>query len=138
MGTRADFYAGRGAAAEWLGSIAWDGSPGEVGKQLPFQIAAESDWRASVAIFLAGREDGTMPEDGWPWPWNDSGLTDYVYAFDDGRVWAFGEVWFDPTQPEPEPRGWAPSVVFPDMKAIQKIAWGKRSGVMVLGQEPSP
>ena len=27
MGTRADFYIGRGATAEWIGSIAWDGYP---------------------------------------------------------------------------------------------------------------
>lgn len=27
MGTRADFYIGRGENAEWLGSIAWDGDP---------------------------------------------------------------------------------------------------------------
>lgn len=26
MGTRADFYSGRGKTAEWLGSIAWDGT----------------------------------------------------------------------------------------------------------------
>ena len=25
MGTRADFYLGEGSAAEWLGSVAWDG-----------------------------------------------------------------------------------------------------------------
>lgn len=27
MGTRADFYVGRGPEAEYLGSIAWDGHP---------------------------------------------------------------------------------------------------------------
>jgi hypothetical protein len=27
MGTRADFYVGRGETAEYLGSIAWDGYP---------------------------------------------------------------------------------------------------------------
>ena len=27
MGTRADFYVGRGESAEWLGSVAWDGNP---------------------------------------------------------------------------------------------------------------
>ena len=27
MGTRADFYVGRGDAAEWIGSIAYDGYP---------------------------------------------------------------------------------------------------------------
>jgi hypothetical protein len=30
MGTRADFYIGRGTEAEWLGSVAWDGYPGGV------------------------------------------------------------------------------------------------------------
>jgi hypothetical protein len=27
MGTRADFYIGRGESAEWVGSVAWDGQP---------------------------------------------------------------------------------------------------------------
>jgi hypothetical protein len=27
MGTRADFYVGRGKDAEWLGSVAFDGYP---------------------------------------------------------------------------------------------------------------
>lgn len=27
MSTRADFYVGRGAEAEWIGSISWDGYP---------------------------------------------------------------------------------------------------------------
>ncbi len=27
MGTRADFYTGRGQTAQWLGSIAWGGYP---------------------------------------------------------------------------------------------------------------
>jgi hypothetical protein len=34
MGTRADFYVGRGETAEWLGSIAWDGNPGGAGLAL--------------------------------------------------------------------------------------------------------
>lgn len=84
MGTRADFYLGRGADAEWLGSIAWDGYPSGVREVLAAK--SEKDFRSALAS-LATREDWTSPELGWPWPWKDSCTTDFAYAFDDGRAW---------------------------------------------------
>lgn len=38
MGTRADFYVGTGANAEWLGSIAYDGHPDTIYKVLDLEI----------------------------------------------------------------------------------------------------
>jgi hypothetical protein len=76
MGTRADFYAGRGKDAEWLGSIAWDG------QDIPDEIRYAHDevmFRREVAEFLSGRDDSTVPEKGWPWPWNTSATTDCSY-----------------------------------------------------------
>ena len=35
MGTRADFYIGKGTDAEWLGSIAWNGYPDGIGRPDP-------------------------------------------------------------------------------------------------------
>jgi hypothetical protein len=40
MGTRADFYVGRGGQAEWLGSIAWDGYPSGIDKWV-FSVSTE-------------------------------------------------------------------------------------------------
>lgn len=134
MGTRADFYVGRGESAEWLGSIAWDGYPGGINKPL-LKADTEKKYRAAVVRFFADREDVTRPVDGWPWPWENSLTTDYAYAFDDGKVWAspFGHGWFDPLKDEPEddrPK----SAVFPNMKAGANVQiGGKRSGLIVIG-----
>lgn len=95
MGTRADFYVGRGPEAEWLGSIGYDGYPGGIGKEV-LESTSEEGFRAAVAKFFAECDHHTEPSQGWPWPWNDSHLTDYSYAFDGNEVWcsSFGKPWF--------------------------------------------
>ena len=134
MGTRADFYVGRGLQAEWLGSIAWDGYPEGLPIDL-FHQRDEADWRASVESFFQDREDVTRPAQGWPWPWPTSHTTDYSYAFDGGMVWAccFGHAWFDPNQKQPDDDSEDKLTIFPDMTARQKVTMGKRSGVIVVG-----
>jgi hypothetical protein len=131
MGTRADFYVGRGRNAEWLGSIAYDGRdsvPGGIVK-----AKSENKFRRKVAKFLAKRDDATFPEQGWPWPWNDSGTTDTAYAFDDGHVyWKTHAGWRDvgvyPTDAEPRVR-----LEWPDMSSRKNVTLGPRSGVIVVG-----
>jgi hypothetical protein len=153
MGTRADFYVGRGPAAEWLGSIAWDGYPAGIDSTV-FQAIDESDYRGLVSAFLR-REDGTTPDMGWPWPWDDSGTTDYAYAYDGGAIYgsSFGHEWFvvdlskinggeygdAQTDEEMEridsERGSIPKVTFPNMKDRANVTLGPRSGVIVFGGE---
>lgn len=136
MGTRADFYVGRGEQAEWLGSVAYDGYPSGIDEQL-LKCQSEQTFRKAVRALLAEREDRTLPEDGWPWPWEDSRTTDYAYAFDAGAVHAsyFGRPWFDATKEVDdvdELEGPAP--VFPDMsKGKQRERFGPHSGIMLLG-----
>ncbi len=131
MGTRADFYIGRGEQAEWLGSIAWDGYPDGLDAKL---LGAENEqaFRDEVKA-LAKRDDWTAPERGWPWPWDDSRTTDYAYAFDAGRVYAsgFGYKWFLASEQEPETEG-AKEAIFPNMKDRKNVTLGARSGVMIL------
>jgi hypothetical protein len=93
----------------------------------------EDDFRARVASLLAGRKDGTTPDMGWPWPWEDGRLTDYSYAFDAGKVWvsAFGHAWFDPADP-PEDVHAGGKVPFPDMTARRRVTLGDRSGLIVF------
>ena len=98
MGTRADFYIGRGEKAEWLGSIALDGYPDGDPEPL-LDVSDEAEFRQKVTDLISCGH-GTTPEQGWPWPWKDSGLTDYAYAFDAGIVWTtpFGRGWFKAEQ----------------------------------------
>lgn len=139
MGTRADFYAGKGKDAEWLGSIAWDGC--DTSDEID-AAKTEPEYREAVATFLASRDDATLPDQGWPWPWNNSGTTDCSYWFFDGRCWE--------SLGAPDryvPRGEMPEdedeqeafierfdrVEFPDMSARKNVTLGKRSGVIVVG-----
>jgi len=126
-----------------MGSIAWDGQP--EGRDYPgvdtflLSQTTEAAWRAVLGHWLAEREDATRPEQGWPWPWNDSGTTDYAYAFDGGKVWCsrFGSDWFDPFDaPEDfeqdEEGGVKKVAAFPDMTARKNVTYGRRSGVLVI------
>ena len=133
MGTRADFYVGRGKEAEWLGSIAYDGYPSGIDEAV-LKATTEADYRAEVTKFLAGEESATLPEQGWPWPWEDSRTTDYAYAFDGGKVYAsgFGGAWFVATEDEPEDEDGGKVAVFPDMSARKAVTMGKRSGLLVF------
>ena len=133
MGTRADFYVGRGESAEWLGSIAWDGYPNGIPDDI-HQSANEEMYREEVQAFLESREDATLPEQGWPWPWDDSQTTDYAYAFEKGWVYAvyFGHRWFCPQKGEEEPDVDGYEAIFPDMSDRKNVTLGPRSGLIVL------
>jgi hypothetical protein len=134
MGTRADFYVGRGEAAEWLGSIGWDGYPDGIDDAVKSATTLE-EFQSALQHFVASREDWTKPDDGWPWPWDNSRTTDYAYAFDGGKVWAscFGHEWFDATQKEPDGNdAGRKTAVFPDMSGRKNVTLGRRSGVIVI------
>lgn len=144
MGTRADFYVGRGADAEWIGSIGWDGYPDGVAESV-LSATTPDEFRAAVEVFFAARRDATRPADGWPWPWPNSHTTDYAYAIDDGRVHAscFGYEWFDPKAERSddecdESRSKGKVTVFPDMSAgAQRERLGAHSGVIAItGRTP--
>jgi|SRR6185436_803532 len=152
MGTRVDFYVGRGETAEWLGSYPFDGYPdgvfGDVrDNQEVFgpiergEPVAEGAWRSLVAGFLTENADrATLPEQGWPWPWETSATTDYAYAWDDGVIYGscFGHRWFTVN---PDAKNWGEdddersdkSAVFPDMTARKAVTYGPRSGLIVFG-----
>ncbi len=132
MGTRADFYLGRGKKATWLGSIAWDGHT----ESLPEVCNSTTKKEFLEAVKeLEKCDDWTDPEEqGWPWPWNDSRTTDYAYAFDRGKVWAscFGHEWQEAAAYDGEKDGREKVAIFPDMSARKNVTMGKRSGVMVV------
>lgn len=136
MGTRADFYIGRGMNAEWIGSIAYDGYP--EGKTEAARVAKdEASFRNAVAVLTAA-DDGTTPDMGWPWPWENSGTTDYAYALEGSRVWAscFGSAWFKADEPKPDESSASTGakMPFPDMSGKKNSAplGDMRSGVMLF------
>ena len=57
MGTRADFYIGRGQDAEWLGSVAWDGYEWEADDSDLMQAKTADEFRAAVAAIEAERDE---------------------------------------------------------------------------------
>lgn len=149
MGTRADFYVGRGPEAEWLGSISWDGYPAGVDDAVFFP-STETEYRAAVSTFLASRDDRTLPTEPWPWPWDDSATTDYAYAYENGKVYAssFGHAWFEvkpneenggePLDEDDESISQDKVAVFPDMSA-RRGSWANvmgKSGLLVVSTTP--
>jgi hypothetical protein len=159
MGTRADFYIGRGKDAKWVGSIAWDGYPDGIclttdkqmldmpgvfeSEEFPkrkhlFHSKTEKVFLSRLEQFFKNRKDVTRPESGWPWPWNDSHTTDYAYAFDPKTktVWAtFGTNWFKASGKEPdyENRSNSNNVEFPDMSKVKNVTLGAGSGLIIIG-----
>jgi hypothetical protein len=137
MGTRADFYLGRGKDAEWLGSIAWDGYPEAIDCVI-LQAGTKPEYLAAVKAFLAGRDDSTLPADGWPWPWEDSNTTDCAYAFDSEKVWVswFGRDWYLAADPAPVEDKNEPYrrhyQEFPNMRDKMNVRLDKGSGLIVM------
>jgi len=132
MGTRADFYVGVGKPAEWLGSIAWDGYPDGIDEAV---LAAKNpeEFRAAVNHFLSDRRDATLPNQGWPWPWDDSHTTDYAYRFVDGKVESlcFGQLIIGADE-DGDAIYSEESQEFPNMAAVKNITLGERSGVIIF------
>lgn len=146
MGTRADFYVGTGKEAQWLGSIAFDGynidqaheptrdNPDPYTQRCWNVKAAktEDEFRKAVADFLAADSSGTKPEEGWPWPWDDSRTTDYAYCFDGTKTKSFS---FGRPIPDDgsDISDNTPQSEFPDMKDVKNVTLGRRSGLVILG-----
>jgi len=152
MGTRADFYIQREEELEWMGAIAWDGydvtwKGQPEGGGIEDATTAE-EFLTALGTFTKDRDDWSSQEDGWPWPWEDSHLTDYSYVFNGESVdvYIYGtskklrdayyaeeercdEAGIECAMEEPEK-----SNIFPNMKDKQKeVAMGEKSGLMILG-----
>lgn len=151
MGTRSDFYIGIGKNAEWIGSVAYSGMPEAIAEYGIFGAATELEFRSLISQ-LHSLEHFTRPEQGWPWPWNDSLKSDYAYVFHEGRV-VFGSgywespKWIDakgyardrsmPGRSEKNCRADNLSGIddfeFPDMRDRKNVALDGRSGFMMAG-----
>ncbi len=132
MGTRADYYVGRGENATWLGSMAWDGYPSAIDMAI-LEATSEDVYRELVREYINNRDDGTLPEHGWPWPWNDSRTTDFAYTLDEGQVWAsrFGGPWQKATEWDDKDSE-EKSAEFPDMSQLKNMQYGRKSGLITI------
>jgi len=138
MGTRADFYVGRGKRARWIGSIAYDGHP-ENYHHICTRRQKHTFERA-VRCELLRRDDATFPRDGWPWAWDDSNTTDEVFCFDKGRVrichygrwftWESYVKYLNDPEDHLGPRN--RDNPFPNMSARRSMAHGHRSGFLLF------
>jgi len=131
MGTRADFYVGKGLEAEWIGSVAFDGYMWDKDKETDIATAStEIEFREAVKKELDSRDDATTVDMGWPWPWEDSCTTDYAYCYTEDGVEAFifGRPVYD-EENEAEP----PKAEWPEMKGYSAEAGSRRSGIMMFG-----
>lgn len=152
MGTRADFYSLENNKFIWHGSIAWDGYDiDDVGK-----TKSLTAYKARLSRFLKDRDDSTYPDDGFPWPWKNSKLTDEVYVFIPsflgGKVWRkfdfIGDhndhtkpIIFVPIDKYPEydekrdeyakPKKKLELCV-PDVSGIQNVSFGRNSGIILI------
>lgn len=140
MGTRSDFYVKKEKQMEWIASKSFDGYPDGIDKHV-LESKTEEEYRENLNFFFTGKDDVTLPEDGWPWPWNDSNTTNYAYIFENGKVMAsyYGGILFDPLIKQEEDENEDQEGVkfdFPDMSDVKNVAFGKRSGMTIVQSNP--
>lgn len=120
----------------WLGSIGWDGDdiPDSIRKATKYK-----EYEKAVKEFLASRDDAALPEDGWPWPWDNSETTDVAYSFFFAQTFQsfYGGAWIRATEKYPgddkyeKMKKHMPK--FLDMKSKKKVQYGKKSGLIIIG-----
>lgn len=117
MGTRCDFYLGRGLTAKYLGSLGQDGWARELAPRFE-GVTSETTFEQRLNALFEDRGH-VSAEYGWPWPWKDSEATGQVVAFDDGRVWCRHTSGFWAPISDPDMPGSTPCV-FADMLEQQQ------------------
>lgn len=136
MGTRADFYIKKTTDEKpvWVGSIAWDGHPESIDEPV-LRATNETEFTNGLKAFFSERNDVTLPERGWPWPWEDSRTTDFSYILmPEGKVMAscFGHPLFDPFSDNDQEDTIKMVDFFPDMSAFKNVRYDKGSGLIII------
>jgi hypothetical protein len=90
MGTRAAFWIGDPRNLdnrEWIGCKAWDGYPGNRDIDAILKTTTVEAFRDAIYVLSSTADDFAHPGGRWPYPWSDDVfLTDFTYAFFDGRA----------------------------------------------------
>lgn len=149
MGTRCDFYTVNDTKKlVWVGSYGWDGNPGGVQEMMGIhKSTSQGNYVKRIVDYLKANDGYIAGEDGWPWPWETSATTDYYYIFHEDKVYvgAWGGELVEINiylkhedsicEEEDGFEEYFSGVKFelPDMSKIQKVDYGKGSGIMVFG-----
>lgn len=139
MGTRADFYIKSTEETKpiWLGSIAWDGNVTGIDTAV-LEATNPIEFADALKTFFEDRNDVTLPDRGWPWPWKDSRTTDYAYILmPNGKVMAscFGSPLFDPLTSDGDDEEETDERLqnfFPDMTAVKNVRHDEGSGIIII------
>lgn len=86
MGIRADFYIRDNDTFVWLGSLAYEGNPENIPNNI-LEADDPEDFYHSVLDEIDPRDDAYSGNEEWPWTWQNSSMTDYVYTFYQGQVY---------------------------------------------------
>jgi len=81
MGTRADFYIDDLGDMTWIASIYRNGQPWNIPLELLAQVN-QVMFTEELYWFLEKVRDDYAGNRTWPWPWEDSRMTDFSYILD--------------------------------------------------------
>lgn len=152
MGTKADFYLETEAGLEWIASYCYNGFPHGIAERIGlYKAKTANEFRNILYEGLNSDSATTFPEMGWPWPWDNSRLTDYAYLFrpstgmvyvsDPPRCWltiheytlTLAEKGYEGFYDWWERLGTVRGLPqFPDMSGIKNVTRGPRSGLIVF------
>ena len=103
MGTKADFYIGIGANAEWFGSLLQNGDPWHIPIEIFIQVNRIMFEELTLDFLKKCNGVIAQNKDKWPHIWSDSRVSDYSYIFYPGHekvyMYQMGcELLFDPVK----------------------------------------
>jgi hypothetical protein len=84
----ADFFLGRGPAAEYLGSVLTSGAPEDIEAWELFQNLDDENYTAKDFVDEVRELRHDIPP-AWPWPYASSSETPWAYAYDAGTVYVY-------------------------------------------------
>ncbi|MEO1208843.1 MAG: hypothetical protein AAFX78_04795 [Cyanobacteria bacterium J06638_20] len=94
-------------------------------------VETQGRYREVVEEILSSVSHSTTPDQGWPWPWDDSSVTDYAYCWDGSRVViASDDELEEDDEPEPFPRI---PFMLPNQSHRRNVALDERSGLVIFG-----
>lgn len=102
-----------------------------------FKIIKSNEFRELIISLISKKDHGTLQKQGYPFPWEGTGISDHVYVFREkyNKVYEFIErdfkkeglrgYYIDPLS--------EPYIQMPSLKPVMNTTLGKRSGTIYVG-----